>query len=154
MGSAGLFLGGASNGDLAWNRFGETRAQLDLTYGGIRHLDIYAGGMYSAQQVRTWQRILGYLPGGRHRTRRPPPPPSRPRAAQRTSRARCGVADIAVTAGVRYDQFSAGTISAAEARGAQQTISPRFAVSTVLDKATVVVSYGEFTQAARLPVPG
>ena len=141
-----FFLGGASNGDLAWNRFGETRAQLDLTYGGIRHLDIYAGGMYSGQQVRTWQRILGYLPVG-DSVPAPATAAFSPTSAAAYVEGQVRVADIAVTAGVRYDQFSAGTISAAEARGTQKTISPRFAVSTVLDKATVVVSYGRFTQA-------
>ena len=61
-------MAGASNGDLAWNRFGETRLQLDVTYGGLRQLDIYTGGMYSTQQVRTWQRI----PLSPRRRRRPP----------------------------------------------------------------------------------
>jgi outer membrane receptor protein involved in Fe transport len=141
-----FFLTGASNGDLAWNRFGETRMQLDLTYGGFRKVDIYAGGLYSAQQVRTWQRVFGYLPAGED----VPPPASSAfsptsGAAYLEAQARAG--DIAITAGLRYDQFSPGTIEAALARGAQRTISPRFAVSSVLDKATVVVSFGRFTQA-------
>ena len=141
-----FFLTGASSGDLAWNRFGETRMQLDLTYGGFRQVDIYAGGMYSAQQVRTWQRVLGYLPAGED----VPAPASSAfspmsGAAYLEAQARAG--DIAITAGLRYDQFSPGTIEAGLSRGAQKTVSPRFAVSSVLDKATVVISYGRFTQA-------
>ena len=83
--------------------------QLDLTYGGISHLDLYAGGEYSAQQVRTWQRILGYLPTGGD------VPPAASSAFSPSSGAayiegQARVADVAVTAGIRYDRFSAGTL--------------------------------------------
>lgn len=141
-----FFLGTASQGDLAWNRFGETRAQLDLTYGGIRQLDLYAGGDYSAQQVRTWQRILAYLPVG---AGVPPPASSAfsPTSGAAYLEGQARVGDVAVTAGMRYDQFKAGTLNATEARGSRKALSPRFAISTVLQGATVVVSYGRFTQA-------
>ena len=55
--------------------------------------------------------------------------------------------DLAFTGGLRYDQFSAGSALAAESRGSQRKLSPRFAVSTVLQGATFVASYGRFTQA-------
>ena len=55
---------GASRGDLGYNRFGETRLQLDATYGGIRQVDLFVGGEWAAQQVRTYQRVLGFLPVG------------------------------------------------------------------------------------------
>jgi outer membrane receptor protein involved in Fe transport len=141
-----FFFGAASNGDLAWNRFGETRFQLDMTYGGVRQLDLYAGGEYSAQQVRTWQRVLGYLPVGGD----VPAPASAafsPSSGAAYVEAQTRVADLAFTAGIRYDQFDAGTSQIAEARGSRRSLSPRFAVSTVLKGATVVVSYGRFTQA-------
>ena len=141
-----FFLGGASQGNLAWNRFGETRTQLDLTYGGLRQLDLYAGGEYSAQQVRTWQRILAYLPIGGD----VPPPASSvfsPTSGAAYLEGQARIQDVAITAGIRYDQFSAGTLNTAEARGSQKSVSPRFAISTVLEGATVVVSYGRFTQA-------
>jgi outer membrane receptor protein involved in Fe transport len=57
------------------------------------------------------------------------------------------VEDVAVTGGLRYDRFDAGSDLPGEARGAQSSISPRFAVSTVLSKATLVASYGRFSQA-------
>jgi len=57
------------------------------------------------------------------------------------------VARIAVTGGIRYDQFDPHTASADEARGADRILSPRFAVSTVLKGATFVASYGRFAQA-------
>jgi hypothetical protein len=141
-----FFLAGGSRGDLGWNRFGETRLQADVTYGGIRTVDLFFGGEYSAQQVRTYQRVLGYLPAG---DTVPPPAVSAfsPRSAAGYVEAQTRVADIAVTAGLRYDQFDARTETATVARGAQRTLSPRFAVSTVLKGATVVVSYGRFTQA-------
>ncbi len=140
-----FFLGGASPGDLGWNRYGETRFQLDLTYGGVRQVDLFAGGEYSAQQVRTWQRVLGYLPVGGD----VPPPASSafsPTAAAAYLEAQARVADLAVTGGIRYDQFDAGTLVSSESRGAQRSLSPRFAVSTVLQGATLVVSFGRFTQ--------
>ncbi len=141
-----FFLGSASQGDLGWNRFGETRLQLDMTYGGSRQLDLFAGGEYSRQQVRTWQRVLGYLPVGGDT---PPPASSAfsPKSAAAYVEAQARAADLAVTAGLRYDQFSAGTIEAAVNRGSRKSLSPRFAVSTVLKGATLVVSYGQFTQA-------
>ncbi|MEP7177080.1 MAG: TonB-dependent receptor, partial [Gemmatimonadales bacterium] len=141
-----FFLGGASRGDLGYNRFGETRLQVDATYGGIRRVDLFVGGQVSAQQVRTYQRVLGYLPVGGS------VPPATlgafsPRSVAGYVEAQTRVADVAVTAGLRYDQFDARTDRAGQTRGAERTLSPRFAVSTVLRGATVVASYGRFTQA-------
>jgi outer membrane receptor protein involved in Fe transport len=140
-----FFLGGASRGTLEYNRFGETRLQLDATYGGIRRVDLFAGGAWSAQQVRTHQRVLGYLPANDG----VPPAVSAfsPRSLAGYIEAQTRVSDIAVTAGLRYDQFDSRTGSVTESRGARHSLSPRFAVSTVLSGATVVVSYGRFTQA-------
>jgi outer membrane receptor protein involved in Fe transport len=141
-----FFLAGASRGDLGYNRFGETRLQVDATYGGIRRVDLYVGGEWAAQQVRTYQRILGFLPVG-------DTVPSAavsvfsPRSLAGYLEAQTRVADVAVTAGLRYDQFDSRTESAAVSRGAERTVSPRIAVSTVLSGATVVASYGRFTQA-------
>ncbi|HET9039065.1 MAG TPA: TonB-dependent receptor, partial [Gemmatimonadales bacterium] len=129
-----------------YNRFGETRLQVDATYGGIRRVDLYVGGEWAAQQVRTYQRILGFLPVG-------DTVPSAavsvfsPRSLAGYLEAQTRVADVAVTAGLRYDQFDSRTESAAVSRGAERTVSPRIAVSTVLSGATVVASYGRFTQA-------
>jgi outer membrane receptor protein involved in Fe transport len=135
-----------SRGDLAWNRFGETRFQLDGTVGGMPGLDLYAGGEYVAQQVRTYQRALGFLPVGDT-----VPAPARsafsPRSAAGYLEGQLRVEDIAVTAGLRYDRFDAGSDLPGEARGAQSSVSPRFAVSTVLSGATLVASYGRFSQA-------
>jgi outer membrane receptor protein involved in Fe transport len=141
-----FFLAGASRGELAWNRFGETRFQLDGTIGGIQGLDLYAGGEYVAQQVRTFQRALGFLPAGDT-----VPGPARsafsPRSAAAYAEGQMRIADVAVTAGLRYDRFDAGRSLPGEARGAQSSVSPRFAVSTVLSGATLVASYGRFSQA-------
>jgi hypothetical protein len=140
------FLAGASRGDLSWNHFGETRFQLDATYGGIRQLDLYAGGDFAAQQVRTYQRVLAYVPAG---SGVPGPAISAfsPRHASAYVEAQGRFADLALTGGLRYDQFDPGSSLASEARGAQRSVSPRFAASTVLRGATVVVSYGRFSQA-------
>ncbi|HEX2638121.1 MAG TPA: TonB-dependent receptor [Gemmatimonadales bacterium] len=141
-----FFLGGASRGDLGWNKFGETRLQLDATYGGMRSVDLFFGGEFSAQQVRTYQRVLGFSAAG---DTVPAPAISAfsPRNVAGYVEAQTRVSDIAVTLGIRYDQFDAHTASAAEARGTQRSVSPRFAVSTVLRGATVVASFGRFSQA-------
>ena len=99
-----------------------------------------------AQQVRTYQRVFGFLPAG---DTVPPPAVSAfsPRSMAGYLEAQTRVADIAVTAGLRYDQFDSRTDERDLSRGAQRTLSPRFAVSTVLKGATVVASYGRFTQA-------
>jgi carboxypeptidase family protein len=141
-----FFMAGGSRGDLGWNHFGETRLQLDATFGGIRQVDLFVGGEWVAQQVQTYQRVLGFLPTG---DTVPAPAVSAfsPRSAAAYVEAQGRIADVAVTAGLRYDQFDARTDAAASARGAQGALSPRLAVSTVLSGATVVVSYGRFTQA-------
>jgi outer membrane receptor protein involved in Fe transport len=141
-----FFQGEGSRGELAWNRFGETRFQLDGTIGGMPGLDLYAGGEYVAQQVRTFQRALGFLAVGDT-----VPAAARsafsPRSAAAYAEGQLRIEDVAVTAGLRYDRFDAGSSLPGEARGAQSSVSPRFAVSTVLSGATLVASYGRFSQA-------
>jgi outer membrane receptor protein involved in Fe transport len=141
-----FFQGAGSRGELAWNRFGETRFQLDGTIGGMPGLDLYAGGEYVAQQVRTFQRARGFLPVGDT-----VPVAARsafsPRSAAAYAEGQLRIEDVAVTAGLRYDRFDAGSSLPGEARGAQSSVSPRFAVSTVLSGATLVASYGRFSQA-------
>ena len=141
-----FFMGSGSKGELAYNRFGETRIQLDGTIGGIRGLDLYVGGEYVAQQVRTYQRVLGFLPAG---DTVPAPALSAfsPTGAAAYTEGQLRIADVAVTAGLRFDRFEPGSSLPGEARGSQSSVSPRFAVSTVLSGATLVASYGRFSQA-------
>ena len=141
-----FFVGTGSRGELGWSQFGETRAQLDLTFGASERVDLYAGAELTRQQVHTYQRVLGYLPVG---DSVPPAAVSNfsPRSAAGYLEAQLRLADLAFTAGLRYDQFKAGSQLASEARGSQRRLSPRFAVSTVLKGATFVASYGRFAQA-------
>jgi outer membrane receptor protein involved in Fe transport len=55
--------------------------------------------------------------------------------------------DLALTLGVRYDQFSGRDDLPGQPARTSRALSPRFAVSTVLKGATVVASFGKFTQA-------
>jgi outer membrane receptor protein involved in Fe transport len=142
-----FFMGTGSRGELAWNRFGETRLQLDGTIGGVPNLDLYAGGEYVAQQVRTFQRALGYLQADDKGVPGPALSAFSPRSAAAYAEGQVRIADVAVTAGLRYDRFDPGSNLPGEARGAQNSVSPRFAVSTVLSGATLVASYGRFSQA-------
>ena len=141
-----FFLTGGSRGELGYNRFGETRLQLDATYAGGQRVDLFFGGEWAAQQVRTYQRVAGALPVG---DTVPPVSVSAfsPRSLAGYLEAQARVADVGITAGLRYDQFDSRTESAEESRGVQRTLSPRFAVSTVLSGATFVASFGRFTQA-------
>jgi hypothetical protein len=141
-----FFIGIGSRGELGWSHFGETRGQLDLTYGAGERVDLYAGGEVVRQHVQTFQRALGYLPVG---DSVPATALSdfTPTSAAAYLEGQLRLADLAFTAGVRYDQFNAGSSVPGEARGSQRKVSPRFAVSTVLRGATFVASYGRFTQA-------
>jgi hypothetical protein len=141
-----FFLDHGSRGDLGYNRFGETRLQLDATYGGIRLVDLFFGAQYSDQQVRTYQRVLGYAPAD---DTIPAPAVSAfsPRAIAGYVEAQTRVSDLGFTVGLRYDQFDSRTGDVTVSRGASRSVSPRLAVSTVLRGATFVASYGRFSQA-------
>lgn len=147
-----FFQAQGSRGELGWNRFGETRIQLDAAYGGLRQVDLYVGGDYTAQQVRTYQRAFGYLPVGAQlpdATTVPAVAVSAfsPRALAAYAEGQVRIEDVAVTAGLRYDRFDPRTEVVTQARGARASLSPRIAISTVLSGATVVASYGRFSQA-------
>jgi hypothetical protein len=141
-----FFVGTGSRGELGWNHFGETRGQLDLTYGAGERVDLFAGGEVVRQHVQTFQRALGYLPVG---DSVPATALSdfTPTSAAGYLEGQIRLTDLAFTGGLRYDQFNAGSSVPGESRGSQQKLSPRFAVSTVLRGATFVASYGRFTQA-------
>jgi len=140
-----FFLGAGSNGDLAWNRYRELRGQADFSVGGP-NTDVYFGGEVSRQRVRTFQRVLGYLPVG---DSVPPPVASdfSPTSAAGYVEAQVHGSDFVVTVGLRYDQFDPGASLPGTHLGARRSINPRFGFSTVLKGATVVVSWGRFSQA-------
>jgi outer membrane receptor protein involved in Fe transport len=140
-----FFFSGGSQGNLAYNRFGETRLQVDALY-GLRRVDIYVGAQHIAQQVQSYQRVLGYLTAGDT-----VPLPARsafsPVASAAYAEAQVRIEDIAITGGLRWDQFDPGSDLPGDSRGSRSELSPRFAVSTVLHGATVVASFGRFNQA-------
>ncbi|MGE0354696.1 MAG: carboxypeptidase regulatory-like domain-containing protein [Gemmatimonadales bacterium] len=145
-----FFQGGASNGDVAWNHYREYRTQLDMTWGAGQGLDLYFGGQYSRQDVKTFQRVLGFLPAA---DSVPPPTASsfKPNLWAAYIEGQARVVDLAFTAGIRADHFDAGsdltTPSINQGRfGSRTTVSPRIAVSTVLSGATLVASFGKFSQ--------
>ena len=139
-----FFLAAGSNGEITWNRYRELRGQLDFSVGGPRS-DVYFGGEVSRQQVRTFQRVLGYLPVG----------DSVPAAAASTFSPTSAAGyvegqlhgeDFVLSLGVRYDQFDPGGGIPGSTLGARRSLNPRFAFSTVLKGATVVASWGRFSQ--------
>jgi hypothetical protein len=142
-----FFVGTGPRGSIGWNRFEELRGQLDFAWGLGQDADWYFGGELVRQRVRTFQRVLAYLPVG---DSVPPPTAAdfRPTSAAAYSEWQLRASDVGFTIGVRLDQFQprsdTGTGLAARSRW---TLSPRFAVSTVLSGATVIASFGRFAQA-------
>jgi len=140
-----FFLGQGSRGELAWNRFRELRTQVDVTLGVGPATDIVAGGEVVTQRVQTFQRVQGYLPVG---GAVPPGTASdfSPTIGAAYAEGQVRVAELAFTGGLRYDLFDPGAKLPGQNVGARQRLSPRAAVSTVLAGATVVASYGLFSQ--------
>lgn len=140
-----FFLGGASQGDIAWNRFAELRSQLDLSIGLGSSTDLFVGGMVASQEIETFQRIAAWRPVG---GTVPGATASgfSPMITGAYVEAQARVSDLGFTAGVRYDGFDPGTDLDNRSLAARRAINPRIAVSTVLEGATVVASIGRFSQ--------
>ena len=140
-----FFFGEGSNGELAWNSYRELRGQLDFSVGGPK-TDLYFGSELSRQRVRTFQRALGYLAVG---DSVPPPAASTfsPVSAAAYVEGQAHGEDFVVTLGMRYDQFDPGSGVPGAVVGARRSINPRIAFSTVLKGATLVASWGRFSQA-------
>ncbi|HXE56629.1 MAG TPA: TonB-dependent receptor [Gemmatimonadales bacterium] len=140
-----FFLGGGSRGELGWNRFRELRTQLDLTIGTGEFGEFFVGGELVRQRVETFQRAFGSLPVG------DTVPPATaadfsPLAAAAYVESQFRLADLGFTAGLRYDRFDPREDLPGRG-GAKQSLNPRIAISTVLRGATVVASWGSFSQA-------
>jgi hypothetical protein len=140
------FQGGASRGDIGWNRFRELRSRLDLSVPGGANTDFYFGGEFSTQQVRTFQRTFGYLPVGGDV---PAATASAfaPWSGSVYTEAQGRSNDLALTVGIRYDQFSGRNDVPGKKAKVQRGLSPRIAVSTTFRGATFVASFGKFRQA-------
>jgi hypothetical protein len=141
-----FFLGRASRGDLEWNGYREARTRLDLSLPAGTNGDFYLGGEYSSQRVRTFRRILGYLPAG---DSVPAPTASdfTPWAGAMYAEVQGRAREFALTLGLRYDQFSGRDDLPGKASATRRALSPRFAASMVIPRATLVASYGRFRQA-------
>jgi outer membrane receptor protein involved in Fe transport len=141
-----FFLGGGPRGDIAWNRFHELRGRLDLEIGAGHDWDLYVGGEAVRQRVETFQRVLGYLPVG---DSVPPPVAAdfRPTSGAAYVESRARTADLGLTVGLRYDWFDPQTSFPGGRIASRSSLNPRFTLSTVLAGATVVASWGRFSQA-------
>ncbi len=141
-----FFLGQGSRGDIGWYRFRDLRGQLDLDLGLGNNASLAVGGLIAVQRVQTFSRVQGYLPVGDS------VPPAvaaslSPRSAAAYAEVQTRLTDLGLTFGVRYDQFDPRATVQGGRLGARRTLSPRFAVSTVLRHATLVASWGRFSQA-------
>jgi hypothetical protein len=140
-----FFKTGAGNGELAWNEFGEFRTQVDATLGLGERLGLSFGGLYAAQRVKTFQREYAYLPVG---DSVPPPTASNfsPTISGAYIEAQARAQDLGFTAGIRYDGFSPGADLANNTLHARSSINPRAAVSTAIKGASIVASFGRFSE--------
>jgi Carboxypeptidase regulatory-like domain len=142
-----FFLSGASLGEISWNRFGELRTQADFTLAFASRANLLFGGMIAAQSVQTFQRIYAFEAVGTGDSVAPP-------TASKFSPTLSGAyvegqvlfKDLAVTAGIRYDGFTPGAVLANTTLHARSAINPRIAVSAVLKGATMVMSFGKFSE--------
>jgi hypothetical protein len=144
-----FFMGGATNGDVAWNEFRELRSQLDVAVGIGQQSDLYVGGMIASQDVKTFQRIDAAFPVGGDI----PPATAASFSPSITGayiEAQTRLSELGFTVGVRYDGFDPGGELNNSTLGARNSINPRAAVSTVLSGATIVGSVGRFSQAPDL----
>ena len=130
----------------------DAASQVDATLGLGRHFDMYFGGMYAAQQVKTFQRAYAYQPVGATLlfTSGTVPPPTASNFSPSISgayiegQARGGY--LGFTAGLRYDGCSPGALLPNKTLHARSSINPRAAVSTTVNGATFVASAGKFSQ--------
>ena len=141
-----FFMGSGSRGEITWNGYRELRGQVDATVEAGPSAELAFGGEVERQRVRTFQRVFAYAPVG---DSVPPATAARfdPLAAAAYVETRLRASDIAVTAGLRYDQFDARADLGTKRSRPRRSLSPRFGVSTVLKGATVVASWGRFVQA-------
>jgi outer membrane receptor protein involved in Fe transport len=142
-----FFLADGSRGEVAWNHFREFRSQVDLTLGAGSSGDFYLGGELVKQQVRTFERVLGYLPVDGDSVPAATASDFSPLAAALYAEGQFRLAELGFTAGVRLDRFDAREDLRGEEGGAKMRLNPRVGVSTVLHGATVVASIGRFSQA-------
>ena len=140
-----FFLGGGGEGSIGWNRYRELRTQVDATIGLGRTSDLMAGAQFISQRVQTFQRVRAYLPPG---DTIPAATASdfSPRQMAAYVEGRTRLAELAFTAGLRWDAFDPRTTLADQNISAQNRLSPRIGFSTALGRATVVGSYGVFYQ--------
>jgi hypothetical protein len=140
-----FFLGGGSRGAIQWNRYRDYRGQLDLAISAGSDMDMFLGGEIVSQHVLTFQRVLGYLPVDS----------TVPPATASDFTSSLGAAylegalrgsDFGLTFGIRYNQFKPVSTSPRARHQTQRSLNPRLAFSAVLKGATVVASWGLFSQ--------
>lgn len=142
-----FFRTDSPRGELAWNRFREARARMDVFVGRGPFTDLRFGAEYVRQWVDTFSRLQSYRAVG---DGAPPPtstsfsPTSAAGYAELTHR----MSDLTLSLGLRADAYDARAPRAAgETGGTKFALGPRLAVSTSLSAATVIASVGRFAQA-------
>lgn len=141
-----FFMTESTRGELARNLFRELRVRLDLLLGRGLDTDLRVGGEFVRQHVETFTRLESYRSVS---SGAPEPRLSAfdPFSAAGYTEVEHRIEDLAFTAGLRVDAFNARSGAEMGELDTKLAVSPRFALSTVLEGATVVVSFGRFAQA-------
>ena len=141
-----FFMTDSPRGELARSRFREIRTQLDILLGRGLDTDFRIGGEYVSQRVETFSRLESY-----HSVADGAPAPRvssfSPFAAAGYLELEQRIEELSLSVGIRGDAFNGRSGAELGELGTKFGVSPRFAVSTELQNATVVVSFGRFVQA-------
>ncbi len=141
-----FFMTDSPRGELAWNRFREGRARLDVFLGPGRNTDIRLGGEYVSQKVQTFTRLEAYETVARGA---PAPVSSEfsPFHASGYGEWMQRLKDVAFTVGLRVDAFNprAQLDTTLDLR-TKVALGPRVGFSAILKGALVVASWGRFAQ--------
>jgi hypothetical protein len=140
-----FFYSASPRGELIWNRFREGRLRADLLLGVSTATDIRLGAEYVTQRVETFTRLASFLAVS---DSVPAPSVSRfsPYQAAGYAEWQQRASDLTITLGLRADAYNGRVAEGGYRAGTELALSPRFAVSTPLGPATIVVTWGRFVQ--------
>ncbi len=144
-GVPGFFMTDSPRGELAWNRFREGRARLDVYWGPGPDTDLRLGGEYVTQKVQSFTRLEAYetVAGGA-----PEPVTSEfsPFQASGYGEWVQRLSDVALTAGLRVDAFNPRSALDSGELKTRVAVGPRVAATAMIKDALIVGSWGHFAQ--------
>jgi len=144
-GVPGFFMTDSPRGELAWNRFREGRARLDVYWGPGADTDLRVGGEYVTQKVESFTRLEAYETVARGA---PAPVTSEFSPFQASGYAEWvqRMRDVSFTAGLRVDAFNPRSAIDSLELETRVAVGPRVAATAMIKDALIVGSWGHFAQ--------